>query len=267
MNANELTPIFALSYFFNTLITPPTHDTTRELQFIHNSVRIKIIPILCPSSFDLYRKQYTSIKGVNINRNFDYDGSWDKVESKEGKWSYKGEKPQSEIESQILESWIKSNLDANIYIDCHSAVGSESQETFYTFASDYTTKCKILEAQSLIFKYYEGKGYKPSKEMVRVISNGKEYPKIPYFFHTYNMPSIMIEQHPGDLTHGGTQLHNDKGDIENYVLMMVLYSYYSLENPNYFYLILDYKKYLYLLVVFAAICIILLKGLLLRNKR
>lgn len=237
------------------------------MEFLHNSVRFKIIPILCPSSFDLYHKQYTSIKGVNINRNFDYNKSWDKLESQKGMWSYKGEKPFSETETQILEEWIKSNIDANIFIDCHSMVGGKKQETFYTFTSDYTTKCKILEAQSLIIKYYKRQGYKPSKKMARIIRNGEQYPKIPYILDKYGIPSIMIEQHPGDLTHGGTQLHNDKGDIENYVIMLVLYSYYSIGNPNYYYLIQDYNIYIYSMVVFAAICIIIIVLILLRKKR
>lgn len=264
MNANELTPIFALSYFLSMIIAP----STDYLQYIHEHVRIKIIPVLCPSSFDSYHKSYTNHNGVNINRNFDFDGSWNTLDSKKGSWSYKGNRPQSEPEANVLKSWIDNNIGANAYIDCHSMVGGIVQNTFYTFTSDFKSKARILEAQSLIKRLYEDRGYGPTKESVRIIKNGKEYPKLPLFYKKSRIPSIMIEQYPGDITHGGSELHNDKGDIENYVLMITLYTYHCISKPNYFYLILSYKKHISLFfIIFAIITLIIFKSKKLLTKK
>lgn len=154
----------------------------------------------------------------------------------------------SEVESRILEKWIAANRDADIYIDCHSMVGGTAQTTFYTYASDHKIKAKLLEAQSIIKRHYEEQGYHPTKEMVRVVKNGEEYPKIPYFLNEYGIPSVMIEQHPGDLTHGGLPLHNDGADIENHVGMLSLYSYYGISTPNYWFLISDFRNYALILI-------------------
>lgn len=269
MNANELSPIFALSRFLNVIVSfsyltsnkalilnEEEISTKSALQYLHDNVRIKVIPILCPSSFDSVHKRYANFNGVNINRNFDYNGSWENMKSKRGDWwSYKGGNPLSEVESKTLEKWISENSNTDIYIDCHSDVGSDSQSTFYTFSSDFKTKAKILEAQSIIKKYYESIGCHPSKEMVRVIQSGDEYPKIPLFLEKYGISSIMIEQNPGDLTHGGSKLHNDKCDIDNYLLMITLYSYYGVSDPNYLFLVREYKKYVIFLGLVVIICL------------
>lgn len=260
MNPNELTPIFALSYFLDRLIHPSSGIST----FLHDSVRVKIIPILCPSAFDRPHKKYLSHNNVNINRNFDYNGSWASMDSHYGTWSYKGTRPMSEVESRLLAHWLASNQTANTYIDCHSAVGSNLQYTFYTYASDYATKTKVLEAQAIIKDTYSLMGLNPTKESVRVVKDGSEYPKIPLFYNQYGIPSIMIEQNPGDLTHGGTEMHNDKFDICNYVYMISLYSYYSLKEPNYIYFIRNIKARHF---VTAAILLVMVTLLLVYKRR
>ena len=223
MNAVELSPIFGIAYFLKSLFDRSIND--EGLNYIYNNVKLKIIPILCPWSFSQETLRYGNFNDVNINRNFNYNNQWGSIQSTEGTWNYKGESPESEVETRLIKQWMIDNAkEADCYIDCHSDVGATNNPaTFYTMVGDDNTRQKLYSVQNKIKSYYTNKGLNPTNPSISVWKDGLDYPKIPYAQNVCGLTSIMIEQYPSDTSHGGTGLHNDDADIKNYVLMIRAY--------------------------------------------
>lgn len=94
------------------------------LAYIHNNVELKINPISCPYGFDNF--VYVNKSDVSLNRNFD-TALWH-LTSTTPSTEYSGPSPASELETQIIQSWIDDNTDAVAFIDFHTC-GSAPQET------------------------------------------------------------------------------------------------------------------------------------------
>ena len=91
-------------------------ENKEVLKFIKRHVEIKIIPVANPYGYD--NNQRTNVNGVDIEGNF--RANWI-LSGEPGPFSnYRGPEPLSEMESQILESFIENNKDANLLIDVHN---------------------------------------------------------------------------------------------------------------------------------------------------
>lgn len=90
-------------------------ECNNRLYELRENTIFKVIPLVCPYGFD--NDLRTNENGVNINRNFniywtaDYD-----VENNKS-----GTSPADQLETQIVQNWIDSNTNANIYIDFHNS--------------------------------------------------------------------------------------------------------------------------------------------------
>lgn len=232
MNGCEIPAIIGLYTFMYELV----NSNDQGIKWIRNNCEIKVIPCICPESFNLCR--YGNSNNVNINRNFNYNGSWYATPSNKGEWNYSGPYPMSEKETFELHDWLYANSPVTdytpvIYIDCHTDVTRPLQEplkkTFDCIASDEKTKNTVLEVQKLIKYYYIEKGYNPT-DISCTIAEPISYPKSLITYNKYNIPNIMIEQHAADEGHGGNGKVCSDADIKNYVLMLRAYIIGLLKN-------------------------------------
>lgn len=234
MNASEPSAIFGLAYFIKHVM----EKTEDGFSFIHDNVRIKVIPIICPWSFDQSPLKYTNFNNVNINRNFNHLGSWQEMATGGG-YNNKGDYPDSEAETKILKRWLSENgNEADLWIDCHSMKGSGNPDTLhYVVTANQEIIPKIRAAQRLMTDYYIDKGFLNEGD----VSNSgthliglKNYPKHKYVEDIYKFPSIMIEQKIDSTYYGGDpELDNDDGDIRNYLSMLRLFILAALDKNEF----------------------------------
>ena len=235
MHACEISPIFGCAFFVRHLM----EQTEPGMKWLRDNVRFRVIPVLCPSSFDQNPKIYGNANGVNINRNFNHLDSWTQMGTGSGS-SYKGEAPDSEPETKLLKTWLANYAqEADFWIDCHSmysAGGGNPNVLHYVLTSDVVTSSIIRSAQQRITDYYIDKGlFNPGDTpahdapVARLIL----YPKHLYAYDVYGLRSIMIEQAMDSQWYGGdTELNGDDGDIRNYVLMLRMYILAMLSNSQ-----------------------------------
>lgn len=225
MNSCELSGIFGLAYFIKNIIEDEGDaDASGGLKYIFNNVRLKVIPVICPAAFDMNPLNYLSFNGVNINRNFNFDGNWDGLLSEQGTWSYKGVSPESEVETMILKRWMQDNAHmAELWIDCHTDVGNNTQLLFYTSVSNTELRTIISNEQVRIKDYYISKGYSPTYTSCNIVDANSQYGKTRMSYYNYNLPAMMIEQYEGYTGIGGTGMNCEEVDINNYVLMLRAY--------------------------------------------
>lgn len=231
MNALETGGIYGLSLFLRDII-----KTTGDPAFLYlrENVRIKVIPIICPWAFDQDYLKYANFNNVNINRNFDYNGSWSALTDSESLnpnsvWAYKGPAADSESETKILKNWVNANgKSSSLWLDCHQDIGgSISQSTGANMILAYggissTTRFEWNKIKS----FYSDMG----KTLIQTISGSYgSYPKIAYSFDVCGCPSAMIEQWPSiGAQYGSTGVNGganegincDEHCLINYILMI-----------------------------------------------
>lgn len=227
MNACELPAEFGIAYFIKNVM----EKTNISFEWIHSNVRFKIIPVMCPWSFDQSPMKYANYNGVNINKNFDYNHSWENYSA--GGAGTKGDAPCSEAETQMLMRWLNANANCcDLWIDCHTdSAGIAENATAYlhtVICSDSATTSLIASAQSAITQAYIAAGYFASgaekTESTTWTEQGANYPKTLYAKHICGIPSIMVEQYVGNPYYGGNKkIANTSADINNYVTMLRAY--------------------------------------------
>lgn len=222
MNTCELAPIFGLGYFLNALM----NSTDEGLKALHDSTRFVVLPIICPSSFESNPKKYLNYNGVRINKNFNYLKSWDVV-STDGRGT-KGTHPDSEIETKMLKQWLKEYTGANLWLDCHADLDSNTQRLFDTICSSQAVINKILPVQSAMQTFYVNKGYiaDPSTLQNRNrVEQNTQYPKTLYSYYINNIPAIMVEQFAMCTAYGASGTKQcEANSIKNYATMISQYS-------------------------------------------
>ncbi len=227
MNACELPAEFGIAYFIKNVM----EGTDESFVWLRENVRFKIIPVLCPWSFDQEPMQYTNYNGVNLNKNFDYNHSWDNYAA--GGAGTKGDAPCSEAETQILLGWLNDNANASdLWVDCHTdsaGIAAEKNAYLHTvICSDSETTRRITSAQNAITEAYIAKGYfergAEKTQSAAWTEAGGNYPKTLYGKEACGIPSIMIEQYVGNPYYGGVKtIANTSADINNYVTMLRAY--------------------------------------------
>lgn len=236
MNASELPAEFGIAYFIKNVM----EKTDASFAWLHDNVRFKVIPVICPWSFDQSPLKYENFNGVNLNKNFDYNHSWDDYSA--GGAGTKGDAPCSEAETKMLLRWINSNANkCDLWIDCHTdSAGIAEDATANLHAvicSDSATTNLIKTAQKAITQAYVAAGYFASGAektgSVAWTEGGGNYPKTLYARHICGIPSIMVEQYVGNPYYGGTKtIANTSADINNYVTMLRAYVLSVLERDS-----------------------------------
>lgn len=230
MNSLETSCIWGLATFIRELIEG--EDTF--MQFLKENVRFKIIPFICPSSFDQEPLKYGNYRDVRVNKNFSYRLMWSNVGGEA-----KGEYPDSERETIILKNWINENSGiADAYIDCHSDVASPDYTSLLTqvICSDSSTKLRIQGVFPALKEFYVGKGYATSVDNIETqswVEGGNNYPKTLYSYIEAGIPAIMIEQYISSVVYGSDgNTNNDSYGIKHYVTVLRMYVAAMLESSQ-----------------------------------
>lgn len=222
MNTCETGAIWGLATFIKAVMT----SNEAGFKFLRENVRFKVLPIICPSSFDEATLAYPNANGVRINKNFDWNRHWYDVVGET-----KGDYPDSEHETKILKRWLNDNAwKANLYIDCHQDPDknvSQVNDIAIVICSDSATKAKLDVCFPSLAAFYTSKGYIPVGTTPNILSwveGGATYPKTKYAKVNCGIPAIMIEQYCSSEMWGSDgNTINDTYGIKNYVTMLRLY--------------------------------------------
>lgn len=231
MNTCETGALWGLATFIKAMMT----SDEEGFKFLRENVRFKVLPMICPSSFDKATLAYPNANGVRINKNFDYCRKWYEVAD-----TTKGEYPDSEIESRILKAWLNENAwKADLYIDCHQDPDkntSQSNDLTIVICSDSTTNTKLSACFPSLVQFYRNKGYIPSNITPNTYSwveGGDNYPKTKYAKDICGIPSLMIEQYCSSTMYGSDgNTINDVAGIKNYATMLRLYTFAILQGEQ-----------------------------------
>ena len=227
MNTCETGGIWGLATFIKAMMT----SNDAGFKFLRENVRFKVLPVICPASFDQATLKYENYNGVAINRNFDYKRSFYDVV-----WATKGDYPDSEIESRILKQWMNDNAwRADLYIDCHQDpdAGEDKGDVLsYVICSDNDTKSRIKGCMTALVNYYKDKGTIPESVTPKIAAwteKGNVYPKTKYCKDICGIRALMIEQYCASTMYGsdGTTI-NDTFQIKQYVAILRLYIFAAL---------------------------------------
>ena len=218
MNASELPAEFGAAYFIKGVMEP----SEPGLQYYHDNVRIKIIPCLCPGSFDQSPLLYNNTNGISINQNFDYDGAWQTLTGSGS--TEKGDAPCDQAETQAVLRWLSANTgNADVWIDCHTDAsgGVTDAHLHYVLCSSANLGDRIKAEQAKITDYYIDAGtitsQTPKTAPVTSVAPTNRYPKTAYAKAICDIDAIMIEQYTGNTKYGGVSTINNGGaDIANY---------------------------------------------------
>ena len=105
------------------------------LRALRWNVRFIVVPAANPSSFNLNQRKNSN--GVDIARNFSDGWNQEGDNGDPESMYYAGPYPQSEIETQILDSWMDEHLDALFAIDVHNYTSlSVSNSVLWTGSND-----------------------------------------------------------------------------------------------------------------------------------
>lgn len=222
MNTCETGALWGLATFVKAIMT----SEEEGFKFLRENVRFKIIPMICPSSFDKDTLAYPNYNGVRINKNFDYCRNWYNITD-----STKGAYPDSEVESRILKKWLNDNAwKADLYIDCHQDPDKnvdQEKDLTVVICSDSATNSKLKECFPALVQFYRDKGYIApdiSPNTYSWVETGTNYPKTKYAKEICGIPSIMIEQYCSSTMYGSDgNTINDVAGIKNYVTMLRFY--------------------------------------------
>ena len=220
MHGYEVSAIFGLAYLMNDIVENYADDEL--LTYLHEHVRIKVIPVINPWGYSQSPKSYVQSRGVNINRNFDYNGEWETYDPGSNPNNNKGTAPFSEAETQILRQWASDNYGAEFWIDCHTSVGVEEDKEIYT--SSLTTSpfySKVQSAHSELEEWTETY-YSLQSVATKYQYDSPGAIKQRWYEGTYTLPMLVIEQ-CSKCTSIGITYNGDKNSIVNYSAQIYAY--------------------------------------------
>lgn len=220
MHPYELSAHFGLAYFIEQLMNPEIdHEFVTH---IRQKTSLKIIPIINPWAWNQAPKKYGNINGVNINRNFDYNGSWaayPTILPTENEWNYKGTAPYSEAETRILRDWMIANKNFMIWIDMHTSSDDATFDNYIYYQSNDPLKDKYQETISLLSNRIKNKYRATAKN--NVIVDSKDVPRIDLAL-SLGLSTFTLEQSPRR-TLWGSSKNNDGSDITEYATYIAAY--------------------------------------------
>lgn len=225
MHPYELSACFGLAHFMKFLMN--NHDSHEGLKYIYENVRIKVVPIINVWGWNQNPKTYGNVNGVNINRNFDANGNWDKlpvVTPSQNEWNVKGDAPFSENETKVMNNWLSNNTGAEFYIDTHTGLNAfGNADNCLYYLPNSTLKTKIETALGKLNNWIKDK-----YGTLGTSNSDKMWTGTPNCITDYaetsalEIPAFTIEQNPENRK-WGTSTNNEGSDIMHYVTTISTY--------------------------------------------
>lgn len=118
-------------------------ENVYTLNDVINPVEYHIIPVVCPWGYD--NNSRVNSNGVNINRNF---ATSDWVQTETGD-DYSGASAGDQLETQVVQNWLTTNNDAEIYIDFHNSAFADEISALLGLSTQDHLKAKMCYLQSV----------------------------------------------------------------------------------------------------------------------
>ena len=228
MHPYELSAHFGCAWMIKSMME--NYNDNAMLKYLHDNVRIKIIPIVNPWGWNQSPKKYGNINGVNPNRNFDYtddngNSVWEKFPTytpQQNEWNVKGDAPFSEAEVRIMRDWALANKDvAEFWIDCHTGGDMGSLDNFICYNSHSILVSRITNALTrLEYRIKEKYSVSTTTKELRIDHEGSI--RLVWGERVAGIPGMTVEQSSGN-TKWGTAINNESGDIANYCTTLLAY--------------------------------------------
>lgn len=227
MNGFEIGGIFGLAYFLNNMVD--NHEGDTLLDYLYRKVRIKVIPLINPWGYAQEPKVYANARGVNINRNFDYNGSWarfptysnDPFASNYHYGNVKGPEPFSEAETQIMIAWFEQNYGMEFWIDCHTGLVTFNKEIYTTSNTNDPYYSKVVSAHTKLEKWTKSY-YHLNSLSTKYLYDQSSTLQIQWFNGVLQKPMLVIEQACGCQSLG-MEYNGDRNTIVNYTAQIYAY--------------------------------------------
>ena len=217
MHTYELPASFGLARWVKELM----ESSEPVFAYLRENVSFSIIPIVNPWGFNQNPKKYGNVNGVNPARNFnDWDGAWEAFPvytPEQNEWNVKGSAPFSEAEVKILASFMKSNTDADFYIDCHTGLGCSRAsygDVWCIYLTANPLANKIVAAANALGDRISQK-YSVTAKM-HVVTDTTDIINQKYSLRVCGVPYMTIEQAHGNDTVYTTVPNNSAVAITEY---------------------------------------------------
>ena len=219
MHTYELSASFGLAYFIKDYMTKP--NAHKGFSYIRQNVRMKVIPIVNPWGFNQSPKVYGNVNGVNPNRNFDVNGSWETYPNNPGnEWNYKGTSAFSEQETKNIVNWLYYNKDiAEFWIDCHTGYNDANNDIWVVYVTPTPLEPKINSVINKLknrFKSYYGVSNPVVNSQINLDSSIKHK----FSENVMGIPVISLEQSPLRKTFKSGNYNNNGGAIREYACQL-----------------------------------------------
>ena len=227
MHTYEVASMLGLAYFMDNMVE--RHAGDDFLTYLYEHVRIKVIPLINPWGFNQSPKAYGNVNGVNINRNFDYDGAWaeypvyspDPQDANYNEWNVKGVAPFSEAETLILKDWLENNLGAEFWIDCHTGTSWSNIDVWSNSLSTSPYYNKVLSAHTKL-EAWTKVFYSVDSVNTNYVFDSDGSIKSKWSEGVYNIPMIVIEQCGKSNTWSGSK-NGNRNNVVNYTAQIYAY--------------------------------------------
>lgn len=212
MNGYEVGALFGLAYFMENVVEH--YSGNALLTFLHNNVRIKVIPFSNPWGYAQSPKKYLNSRGVNINRNFDFDGEWARYNPGTNPNNAKGDAPFSEAETRILRRWAEENYGAAFWIDCHTGLITQNKDLYSSSLTTSPFYSKVLAAHTKLESWTKS-FYGVSSVHTNYLYDSDGALKQRWYEGTFGIPMLVVEQ-CSLVTQLGILLNGSKESFINY---------------------------------------------------
>lgn len=221
LHSYELSAIFGLAHFVKDLMILPYKDD--GFKYIRENVRVKIIPICNPWGFNQSPKTYANVNKVNPNRNYNFEGSWDRYPIINNEWDYKGSAPFSEQETKNMCNWLYYNKNiADFWIDCHTGYNDTANDNWILYQSYSPLKPRIEIALEKLTQRIKRK-YEVSSVTNKVQIDSPNSIKIEWSEKAVGIPMMVLEQSPLRNKWCPTGRNNGGDAIREYATTLFVY--------------------------------------------
>ena len=239
LHSYELSAIYGIAHLFKDLMTTPYKHN--GFKYIRENVRIKVIPILNPWGFNQSPKVYANSNGVNPNRNFNFEGSWDAYPNKpDNEWDYKGTSAFSEQETKNIANWLYYNKEiADFWIDFHTGYDDSKHDIWCLYQSYSPLASKIETAREKLVNRIK------SKYSVTDVNNYAQIDyvnsiKIEWSEKAIGIPMMVVEQSPLNPKWKTGNYNNNGGAIREYATQAYVFLQELLSCDTVNYNLIDY---------------------------
>ena len=239
LHSYELSAIYGIAHLFKDLMTTPYKHV--GFKYIRENVRIKIIPILNPWGFNQSPKVYANSNGVNPNRNFNFEGSWEAYPNQPGnEWNYKGTSAFSEQETKNIANWLYYNKEiADFWIDFHTGYNDSSHDIWCLYQSYSPLASKIETAREKLVNRIKSKYSATNVNNYAQIDYANSI-KIEWSEKAVGIPMMVVEQSPLNPKWKTGNYNNNGGAIREYATQAYVFLQELLSCDTVTYNLIDY---------------------------